>query len=112
MLSARKVDDTVENFVNFSDFHFIYLLTLFIILGGGKITTTLSPDSSGTPSTIPSVDSSPSAMFRMPARAPAHKDWTPDDSSLSCEECQALFSLVRQLILLLFICHGVLKIIN
>jgi len=62
---------------------------------------TLSPDSSGMPSsTIHSVESSPSAMFRMPARAPAQKDWTPDDSSQSCEECQTLFNLVRQPIFL------------
>ena len=71
------------------------LLSLCIILGGAK-NTALFPEASGTPSTIHSVESSPSAIFRMPARAPAQRDWTPDESSTCCEECQALFSLVSQ----------------
>ena len=65
---------------------------LCMILGGPK-NNTLSPEASGT---LRSVESSPSAMFRMPSRAPEQKDWTPDESSASCEECQTLFSLVRR----------------
>jgi len=69
---------------------------LCMILGGPK-NNTLSPEASGTCSgTLRSVESSPSAMFRMPSRAPEQIDWTPDESSASCEECQTLFSLVRR----------------
>jgi len=67
---------------------------LLIILGVPK-NVTLSPDTSSTSSgMLHSVESSPSTLFRMPARVPDQKDWTPDDSSATCEECQALFSLV------------------
>ena len=64
-----------------------------MILGVAK-NIALSPGASSPSSTLHSVESSPSAIFRMPARAPDQKDWTPDDSSASCEECQTLFSLV------------------
>ena len=70
-------------------------LGLCIILGGAK-NAVQSPEGSGTSSTIHNVESSPSAMFRMPARAPEQKDWTPDDSSMCCEECRSLFSLVSR----------------
>ena len=70
------------------------LPSLYVIVGGAK-STTLSPDASITSSAIHTVESSPSAMFHMPARVPYQKDWTPDDSLTCCEECQALFSLVR-----------------
>jgi len=63
-----------------------------MIVGGAK-TVPQSPEAGSASSTLHSVESSPS-MFRMPARAPDQKDWTPDDSSASCEECRALFSLV------------------
>ena len=64
-----------------------------MILGVPK-NLTLSPESSSTSSTLHSVEISPSALFRMPARVPEQKDWTPDDSSMTCEECQTPFSLV------------------
>jgi len=69
---------------------------VYVIVGGAK-TVPQSSEAGSASSTLHSVESSPS-MFRMPARAPDQKDWTPDDSSTSCEECRALFSLVsRQL---------------
>jgi len=64
-----------------------------MILGVSK-NVTLSPDGSSTSGTLHSVESSPSALFRMPVRVPDQKDWTPDDNSTTCEECQSPFNLV------------------
>jgi len=87
-----------------------------VIVGGAK-STTLSPDASLTSGAIHTVESSPSAMFRMPARVPEQKDWTPDDSLTCCEECRALFSLVCLFTDLTTVTfsgnvHGVLVIMN
>jgi len=70
------------------------MIALLMMLGVPK-SLTLSPETGSPSSTLHSVESSPSALFRMPARAPDQKDWTPDDSSTTCEECQTPFSLVR-----------------
>jgi len=72
-----------------------------VVIGAAR-NLTLSPESGSTSSTLHSVESSPSSMFRMPARAPDQKDWTSDDRE-ECEACQMQFSFVRPLEQSLFI---------